>query len=131
MIHNMLMAQDIDNFIRNCKICKKFARKNIKELLKPCDISWRPWERIATNIFSYANSVYLVVYDSYSNWLEVLTMKNISSNEVMFKLKSNFAKFGCPDIMVCGNIPFNSLTNNLWKIQPDVQFCVATSVHIR
>ncbi|XP_031335047.1 uncharacterized protein K02A2.6-like [Photinus pyralis] len=105
-----LMNQEIENFVKKCQTCEKFARKNVKEPLKPYCIPTRPWERISTDIFSYGNCVYLVVYDAYSNWLELVTLKNKSSSQVILKLKSIFAKFGCPDIMVCDNNPFTSFS---------------------
>lgn len=102
------MNQDIEMYIRKCKICEKFAYKNPKEKLKSYSIPKRPWERIGSDIFSYGNHSYLVVFDAYSNWLELVTINNKSAKEVIKKLKSIFSKFGCPDYCVCDNVPFSS-----------------------
>ena len=81
----------IENFTKKCKICEKYARRNIKEPLKPYKLPDRPWQRISADIFSYAGHIYLVVYDAYSNWLELVILKNKSANEVILKLKSIFS----------------------------------------
>lgn len=104
------MSLDIENFTKKCKVCEKFARKNIKEPLKPYKLPDRPWQRISADIFSYSDHVYLVVYDAYSNWLELVILRNKSANEVILKLKSIFSKYGCPDELSCDNIPFGSFS---------------------
>lgn len=82
----------------------------MKEFLHPFPVPERPWERVGIDIFSYAGHPYLVLMDAYSNWLEVVLLKDKSSSQVILKLKSIFAKFGCPDLVICDNIPFNSMT---------------------
>ncbi|KAK9687435.1 hypothetical protein QE152_g36268 [Popillia japonica] len=55
-----------------------------------------------------ANHSFLVVMDAYSNWLEVVKIQSKSTEEVIRKFMSIFSKFGCPDTLVCDNIPFGS-----------------------
>ncbi|KAK9736733.1 RNase H-like domain found in reverse transcriptase [Popillia japonica] len=73
------LSTDIELFIKKCKTCEKTARKNHKEKLLPHPIPQRPWERLGVDIFTYANISYLVVYDAYSNWLELLRLKDKSA----------------------------------------------------
>lgn len=102
------LAADIEDFIKKCKICERYARKNCKETLKPYELPNRPWERVGADIFSYGNNSYLVMMDAYSNWLELRSLRNKSAIEIVSKLKSIFSKFGCPDTLICDNVPFNS-----------------------
>lgn len=102
------MSQDIENFIKQCKICEKFCRRNCKETIIPYEIPSRPWERLGTDIFTYSNQSYLVIIDAYSNWLEVVPIKDKSTLEVISKFKLIFSTFGCPDTLISDNIPFGS-----------------------
>lgn len=94
------MSTQIEQLVSNCNICEKFSRKNCKEPLKSFPVPDRPWERVGTDIFSYGNTSFLVLNDAYSNWLEVVSIKDKSSQEVIRKLKSIFSKFGSPDVLV-------------------------------
>lgn len=61
------LNKHIDYFIKKCKICEKFSRKNKKELLLSYPISKFPWQRVDVDIFSCANQLHFVVMDAYSN----------------------------------------------------------------
>ncbi|KAK9721439.1 hypothetical protein QE152_g21560 [Popillia japonica] len=79
-----------------------------REPLNVYELPERPWQRLAADIFSYGNHSFLVVMDAYSNWLEVVKIQSKSTEEVIRKFMSIFSKFGCPDTLVCDNIPFGS-----------------------
>ncbi|KAB0804264.1 hypothetical protein PPYR_01234 [Photinus pyralis] len=93
------LSQDIELFIKSCKICERFIIHYQIDHGR---------EYLGVDIFSYANKSYLVIMDAYSNWLELILIKNKSAHEVILKLKSVFSKYGCPDLLVCDNVPFNS-----------------------
>lgn len=100
------MNRDIEDYI--FLTCEKFANKKCKESLLSFPVPKRSWERVGADIFSYGNVSYLVLYDAYSNWLEVYYLKNKSSGEVIKNLKKAFSRLGPPDKLVCDNVPFNS-----------------------
>ena len=91
-----------------CRICEKFSRKNSNEPLRPYPLPDRPWQRVGCDIFSIYNLSYLVLYDAYSNWLELVLLTNKSASELMMKFKSIFSKYGVPDIVLCDNVPFKN-----------------------
>ncbi|KAK9710710.1 Integrase zinc binding domain [Popillia japonica] len=121
---------EIENMIKSCRVCEKFSNKNRREPLNVYELPERPWQRLAADIFSYGNHSFLVVMDAYSNWLadifsygnhsflvvmdaysnwlEVVKIQSKSTEEVIRKFMSIFSKFGCPDTLVCDNIPFGS-----------------------
>lgn len=101
-------ASDIESFIKSCSVCEKFARKNCKETLLQFPLPTRCWERIGTDIFTFANKSYVVLFDAFSNWLELAPIDDKSAHSVIKELKSVFARFGPPDLLVCDNVPFNS-----------------------
>lgn len=71
-------------------------------------VNERPWERLGPDIFTYAGKIYLVAFDSYSNWLELRHIKDKSIKSVIKSLKNIFSVFGSPDFVSCDNIPFDS-----------------------
>lgn len=57
------------------EIHKKLWNLQQRESLLPYPIPQRSWERLGIDIFTYANVSYLVIYDAYSNWLEIISVK--------------------------------------------------------
>lgn len=101
-------ASDIESFIQSCQVCEKFARKNCKETLLHFPLPTRCWERVGTDIFTFADKSFVVLFDAFSNWLELLPIKDKSAHSVIKKVKNVFARFGPPDLLVCDNVPYNS-----------------------
>lgn len=115
------MNNDIEAYIKNCLTCQENRPSKIKEPLLPYEIPDRPFQRICLDIMNYKNIDYLVIVDSFSKWIECLKLKSKSCHEVIIKLKTLFATFGIPDIIVSDNSPFNS-----YEIK-----CFATSFNIQ
>ncbi|XP_011859337.1 PREDICTED: uncharacterized protein LOC105556835 [Vollenhovia emeryi] len=89
-------------------VCESHARKNPKETLLPYPLPDRPWERVGSDIFTYADKSYVVLFNAYSNWLELLQIKDKSAQTVIQSLKTVFSRFGSPDMLVADNVPYNS-----------------------
>lgn len=102
------ITADIENFIKACVVCEKFAKKNPKQTLLSYPLPNRPWERIGSDIFTYGNQSYVVLFDAYSNWLELLKIKDKSADAVITQITPIFSRFGSPDVLVADNIPYNS-----------------------
>ena len=51
--------------------CQEYQPAQQKQPLLPYDIPLRPWQRIATDLFVWNNTNYLVVVDYYSNYFEI------------------------------------------------------------
>lgn len=102
------MTTEIENFIAKCRVCEKFSRNNVKEPLIPHVVPKLPFEVVGSDILDYGNKSYLVVVDYYSNWLELLKLKNKSIDEVIKQLKVVFASQGLPSKFVSDNVPYNS-----------------------
>ncbi|XP_056642612.1 uncharacterized protein K02A2.6-like [Diorhabda sublineata] len=99
---------DVEAYIKKCSICETFAKKQPKESLLPYELPNRPWERLGLDIFSHANKIFLIVFDSYSNWLETTQIKDKSMKSVILALKSIFSVHGSPDKITADNVPFDS-----------------------
>ena len=69
------------------------------------EVPSRPWEKIATDIFTLDGKDYLVTIDYYSNFWEVDRLPNTKASTTILKLKSHFARYGIPDQVISDNGP--------------------------
>lgn len=102
------MQADITDYIESCNNCQKFKRSNCKEPLHSHRIAERPWELISADLFYENFRDYLVIIDSYSNWIEVAELKSKSIEEVIQIFKKIFTTLGIPDEILSDNNPFTS-----------------------
>ena len=59
-----------------------------------------PWEKIGIDLFQIGSDNYLVTSDYYSNYFEIDKLTTTSSEAVITKLKTHFARYGIPEIVV-------------------------------
>ena len=71
----------------------------------PTEMPNRPWERVATDLFEWQKSQYLIVVDYYSRYIEVSKLGSTSSPNVIKHLKSMFARHGIPEVVISDNGP--------------------------
>ena len=102
------MSEDIQNFINKCKICEKCKPNNIKEPLLNHEIPNRPYSKLASDICQYENKSYLIIFDYFSKWLEIIPIADKTSDQLISKFKNNFATHGIPDIVIADNMPYAS-----------------------
>ena len=102
------MANDIDEHVRVCDSCIRFAPSNKPAPMKSTtsDIV-EPWQKISIDITGPShrtgNRTWLTIIDYYSRFPFVCTLRDISSNTVIAALKSLFAIFGIPKYLVSDN----------------------------
>ena len=99
------MNAQIEDVVLGCSICSENAIANQKEPLINRKIPFRPWEVVATDLFTVNGLDYLLVVDFYSRYPEIEKLKNTSSSTVISKLKSIFARHGIPAEVVSDNGP--------------------------
>ena len=75
------------------------------EPLIPTGMSNRPWQKVATNLFEWQKSQYLVVMDYYSQFIESAKLSSTGSPDVIKHLKSVFAHHGIPKVVMSDNGP--------------------------
>lgn len=102
------MSTDIELFVASCDECNKFRKNQPPEELLPFPCPTRPWQRLHTDIFTHNSVNYLVVYDAYSQWVEMFTLRTKAMPELILHFKSLFARFGVPSEIVSDNVPYNS-----------------------
>lgn len=51
----------------------------------------------------------MLVYDYFSKWFDIKTLKNKTANEVILKMKELFTIHGIPEKVVADNVPYSSI----------------------
>ena len=98
------ISSEIESMIKKCLICAKL-RPDVREPLLPSSFPNRPWSRVAADLFYLKGKTYLAVTDYYSRWPEIRILEELSSTNVITKLKSIVATHGIPDVIVSDNGP--------------------------
>ena len=99
------MSKDIQEALEKCEISAEFQKNNSKQPMQSHEISGQPWSRVSPNLFTLNSRDYIVLANSYSDFIEVgELLSTISSNVIPF-LKQQFSRHGIPDVLVIDNGP--------------------------
>ena len=101
------MNEDIERITRECTACQDSQRKPARSTPHPWEAVERPWERIHADFAGpEKGSMWLIVIDAYTRWIEVCNMKTRTTTEATTKeLRRMFATFGLPAMFVSDNGP--------------------------
>ena len=110
--------------MKQCPECANESTPN-KEPLIPTALPQYPWQKVGSNLFTLQGVQYLVVVD-YSRYLEVVKLPTTTSQSVIKALKSMFARFGIPEIVVSDNGPQYS-SQEFADFAKAYNFCHTTS----
>ena len=86
-------------------MCQEYRNAQQKEPLRPHDIPVRPWQMVATDLFVWKNTNYVLVVDYYSNYFKIAQLASTKSSTVIQHIKSIFARHGIPEIVISENGP--------------------------
>lgn len=99
------MGKQIEEMISKCDTCQEYRASNSKEPMIVGQIPTRPWEMVATDLFIWNGSDYLVVVDYYSRFFEVAKLSDTKSKTVVTNSKAIFARHGIPCVVRSDNGP--------------------------
>ncbi|CAB4029512.1 PREDICTED: uncharacterized protein K02A2.6-like, partial [Paramuricea clavata] len=88
-----------------CSVCAEFQVKQQNQPMQSHDVPDRPWSRVSTDLFTLGNKDYVVLVNSYSDFLEVGKLKGTTSSAIIEFLKEQFSRHGIPDVLVSDNGP--------------------------
>ncbi|XP_035211503.1 uncharacterized protein K02A2.6-like [Stegodyphus dumicola] len=71
----------------------------------PHEIPNLPWYKVATDLFEVNKNVYLLIVDYYSNFFEISKLPDTRSQTVISYMKSHFARYSIPLIVISDNGP--------------------------
>ena len=98
--------QDIERMVDDCQACQEWRRQPPPSPL--CTWPWPsgPWERVHVDFAGpFKGSMFLVVVDAYSKWLEVVPMTTTSAGKTIEVLRELFSRYGLPQVLVSDNGP--------------------------
>nr|XP_023660029.1 uncharacterized protein K02A2.6-like [Paramormyrops kingsleyae] len=99
------MNRQIEEMVERCPICIEHRASNKKEPMISHKIPDRPWQTIATDLFTWNRDNYVVTVDYYSRYFELDKLHSTTSSAVINKLKEVFARHGIPETVVSDNGP--------------------------
>lgn len=97
------MGKEIQSLVSSCAICLQKQPSHSREPMKPSTPPDRPFQRVATDILEFQRTHYLVLVDSYSRYLEISQLSNLTSAHVISKMKTVFARHGVPETVISDN----------------------------
>ena len=99
------MTNDIKQKIATCQICATHRSSNQKEPMLSHELPTRPWQKVATDLFSWEGRQFLVTVDYYSRFFEIDELNTTTSSAVIRKLSTHFARYGIPEALISDNGP--------------------------
>jgi len=99
------MSGEIRHYVEACGVCATYADKQPAEPLVMLETPKLQWQRVGTDLFSWAGKEHLVTVDYNSGFFEVDTLPNTESGTVIMALKAHFARHGIPVSVVSDNGP--------------------------
>ena len=97
--------QSGEDIVLNCPACTENQGSNSKKPMIAHKLPERPWQNVATDLFTLDNEHYLIVVDYYSRYFELERMPTTTSSAVINKRKAIFARHGIPEKLVSDNGP--------------------------
>lgn len=99
------MGADLKVELDKCEVCAKEAPQQQRQPLSQPEVAERAWSKVSADIMTFNNKNYLVTVDSLSGFLEIDRLKQLTSKEVILKLRAIFARFGSADVLTTDNGP--------------------------
>lgn len=99
------LSTQIKNMVENCQTCARHREQRPEPLISTA-LPERPWQLVAADLFQLGNSIYLLVVDYFSRYVEITNMhKSIQSTNIVGAMKAIFARHGIPEELRSDNGP--------------------------
>ena len=93
--------QHIEKMVQNCGACQSVRNKPATALLHPWSWPDRPWRRIHVDFAGpFQGSMFMVVVDVHSKWLEVFPMMTTTTEKTIAVLRNLFSSYRLPEQLV-------------------------------
>ena len=83
--------------------CPKRSKDRYQHPLITLEFPSLPWQRLATDLFYWKGSAYILIIDYYSRYIKTAKLSSESSSEVIRHTKSILARHGIPKELVPDN----------------------------
>ena len=98
------LSKQLEELMQNCREYLK-AQQQRPQPLTPTPLPALPWQKVASDLFEWNQSIYLLVVDYYSRYVEIVHVNRPTTAEVVTHLKSLFARHGIPETLISDNGP--------------------------
>lgn len=98
------LSKQLEDLVKGCSECCK-AQVQRAEPLLPSKFPELPWQKVGTDLFEWEKSMYLLVVDYFSRYIEIALLKQTTAEEIISHTKSIFARHGIPQIVISDNGP--------------------------
>ena len=100
------MDNEIEMTVKSCKSCQMNQAIPAKAPIHPWQKTTAPGMRIHIDFAGpFVGKMFLIIYDSYSKWIDAIPMINITSSAVIDRLGCTFSVHGIPYFIVSDNGP--------------------------
>lgn len=97
------MSGEIRQYVESCNTCASLQNKQPPQPLCHHSAPVRPWQKVATDIFTVHSRNYLITVDYFSQFFEVDFLPELTSSTIIQKLKAHFARHGIPETIISDN----------------------------
>ena len=97
--------KELTEKVQNCQFYQESKPTQRREPLKPSEIPAGPWVKVAADLCQLNNKTYLVVFDTYSKYIEIGYLSTLTSERVVDKMKNMFVHWGDPEEITCDGGP--------------------------
>ena len=98
--------QDIENMVKNCKVCQETRHKPPSATLHPWDWPRKPWQRVHADYAGpFLGKMFLILVDANTKWVDIHIVNSSSAEVTIEKIRATFATLGLPQILVTDNGP--------------------------
>ena len=95
---------DIEQFVKGGSSCQQQRPSPPPVPIRPWSWPTTPWSRLHLDLVGpYLGHMFLILIDAHSKWLEVRILSSTSSSAIISSLRSIFAQFGLPSMLVTDN----------------------------
>ena len=95
------ISGQLEELAKACSGCQHNQKMPTKAPLHPWEWATAPWQRIHIDYAGpFQNSMFVIVVDAHSRWLEVIPVRSTTSSSTIEVLRDLFARFGIPEQIV-------------------------------
>jgi len=98
------LSKQLEHLVSTCVECCKHKQQNA-EPLQPTVFPQLPWQKVASDLFVWKKSHYLLVIDYFSRYIEISKLSSETAGSVIKHMSSISARHGIPQQVVSDNGP--------------------------
>ena len=99
------MNMDLTHAVQKCSTCQEFQPAVPKEPMMTHPLPSYPWQVVATDCFELDGEHYCVYVDTYSDYIDIIELEDLTGKTLVKKSRPVFATHGKPEVVISDNGP--------------------------